>query len=68
MHACGEGGSGEKQGEREWWEDDRRERENVEKQGGGERREDDMREGRDVKGREGGGRGIKVGGRTLEGS
>jgi len=31
------------QGEKEWWEGDRRERENGEKQSGGERREDDMR-------------------------
>jgi len=33
----------ENQGEKEWWEGDRRERENGEKQSGGERREDDMR-------------------------
>ena len=30
MHGCGEGGSGEKQGEKEWWEVYRRERENGE--------------------------------------
>ena len=41
IHTCGEGGSGEKQGEKEWWEGHRRERENGEKQGGGERREDE---------------------------
>jgi hypothetical protein len=35
MHVCGEGGSVEKQGEKEWWEGDRRERENREKLGGG---------------------------------
>jgi len=40
IHGFGEGGSGEKQGEKEWWEGDRRER----KQGVRERREDDMRE------------------------
>jgi len=44
MHGCEEGGSGEKQGEKELWEGDRREREHGEKQGEGERREDDMRE------------------------
>jgi len=44
IHVCGEGGSGEKQGEKEWWEGDRRERESGEKHGGGQRREDDMRE------------------------
>jgi len=70
MHVYGEGGSGEKQGEpeKEWWEGDRRERENGEKQVWGERREDNMRE-REVRGREGGGRGRKVGGRKgAEGS
>jgi len=44
FHVCGEGESGEKQREKEWWEGDRRERENGEKQGGEERRKDDMRE------------------------
>jgi len=44
MHVCKQGGSGEKQGEKEWWEGDRRERKNGENQGGGGRREDDMRE------------------------
>jgi len=43
-HVCGEGGSGVRQGEQEWWEGDRRERENLEKQGGGERQEDGRRE------------------------
>jgi len=42
MYVCGEGGSGGRQGEKEWWEGDRRERENGEKQGGGDRREDDQ--------------------------
>jgi len=37
IHVCGEEGNGEKQGEKEWLEGDRRERENGEKQGGGER-------------------------------
>jgi len=44
IHICGEGGSGEKQGEKEWWEGNRRERGNGEKQRGGERREDDIKE------------------------
>ena len=44
IHVCGEGGSGEKQGEKEWWEGDSRENKNEERQGGGERLEDDMRE------------------------
>jgi len=35
IHVCGEGWSGEKQGEKEWWEGDRRYRENGEKQVGG---------------------------------
>ena len=43
-HVRGEGGSGENQGEKEWWEGDRRERGNGEKQSGEGRREDDMRE------------------------
>jgi len=38
IHVCREGGGGEKQGEKEWWEGDRRERENREKQRAGERR------------------------------
>jgi len=41
IHVCGEGG---KLGEKEWWEGNKRERENGEKHGGGERWEDDMRE------------------------
>jgi len=44
IHVCGEEGSGDKQGEKEWWEGDRRKRENAEKQDGGQRREDDMKE------------------------
>ena len=44
MHVCGEGGSGEKQGENELWEGEKRERENGEKRGGGDWRKDDMRE------------------------
>jgi len=44
IHVCKAGGSGEKQGEKEWWEGDKGDRENGEKQGGGERWEDDMRE------------------------
>jgi len=37
IHLCGEGGSGGRQGEKEWWEGNRREREklNGEKHGGG---------------------------------
>jgi len=31
IHVCGDGGRGERQGEKEWWEGDRRERENGEK-------------------------------------
>jgi len=77
----GEGGSGENQGEKEWWEGDRRERENGEKQRGRERREDDMREmggtsrgekdvggGRKMEGRmgnEGGGWGCEAGGEVA---
>jgi len=37
-------GRNSKRGEREWWEGDRRERDNREKRGGRERWEDDMRE------------------------
>jgi len=44
MHVCGEGGSGEKQGENELWEGEKRERENGEKRGGWDWRKDDMRE------------------------
>ena len=43
IHVCGEGGSGEKQGEKEWCEGDGRERENGENLKR-ERRDDDMRE------------------------
>jgi len=39
-----EGGSGEKQGQREWWEGGRRERGNREKRGGREKCEDNMKE------------------------
>jgi len=31
IHACGEGGSGGRQGKKEWWEGDKRERQNGEK-------------------------------------
>jgi len=59
-HVCGEGGSGEKQGEKEWWEDDRRERENGEKRCGVKRWEDDMRERDEVRK---GGEEVRGGGR-----
>jgi len=69
FHVCGEGGSGGRQGEKKWWEGDRRERENGEKQGGGERREDEKRErdGTCMGGKEVGGRGRWRGGRERRG-
>ena len=58
IHVCGEGGSGKKQGEKEWWEGDRREKDNGEKWGERKGWEDDIR-GRDEvqRGEEGVGRG-----------
>jgi len=69
IDVCREGGSGERQEKKEWWEGDRRERNNGEKRGGMERWEDDMRERDEVpNGREGvGGGGRWRGGGKLRG-
>jgi len=67
IHVRGEGGSGGRHGEKEWWEGDRRNRENGEKLGGGERREDVKRErdGTCMGGKEVGGGRRWRGGREL---
>ena len=68
FHVCGEGESGEKQGEKKWWEGDRRERKIGEKRGEGKRWEDDMRESPGTRRRGMGKRWEGEGGGDQEGS